>query len=71
MRPKRYIVWSKKEIDLEDRWQRKWYIRQVITHGRAEDVSLLDWEEIKQLIGELNLPVEIKRLWENYFNAQR
>ena len=71
MRPKRYIVWSKKEIDLEDRWQRKWYIRQVITHGRAEDVSLLDWEEIKRLIGELNLPVVIKRLWENYFNAQR
>lgn len=71
MRPKRYIVWSKKEIDLEDMWQRKWYIRQVITHGRAEDVSLLDWEEIKRLIGELNLPVEIKRLWENYFNAQR
>ena len=71
MRPKRYIVWSKKEIDLEDRWQRKWYIQQVITHGRAEDVSLLDWEEIKRLIGELNLPVVIKRLWENYFNAQR
>lgn len=71
MLPKRYIVWSKKQIDSEDMWQKKWYIRQVLTHGRAEDISQLDWEEVKQLIGELNLPSEVKRLWEDYFNAQR
>ncbi len=68
MQPKRYIVWSKKEIDLHDPWQRKWYIQQVLTHGRAEDVAELDWEEIKKLLPELNLPRVIRSLWEDYFN---
>lgn len=68
MKPKRYIVWSKDEIDLNDPWQRKWYIQQVLTHGRAEDIAELDWNEIKQLLPELNLPKEVRRLWEDYFN---
>ena len=38
------------------------------THGRAEDIAELDWEEIKQLLPELNLPKEVRRLWEDYFN---
>ena len=68
MQPKRYIVWSKNDIDLTDPWQRKWYIQQVLTHGRAEDVAELDWEEIERLLPELNLPKEIRSLWEDYFN---
>jgi len=68
MQLKRYIVWSKNEIDLADPWQRKWYIQQVLTHGRAEDIAELDWEEIKQLLPEINLPKEVRRLWEDYFN---
>jgi hypothetical protein len=68
MQPKRYIVWSKNEIDLADPWQRKWYIQQVLTHGRAEDIAELDWEEIKRLLPELNLPKEIRSLWEDYVN---
>ncbi len=67
MKPKRYIVWSKREIDLNDPWQRRWYIRQVLCHGRAEDVAELDWDEVRALLDELDLPPEIKRLWENYF----
>jgi hypothetical protein len=70
MRPKRYIVWSKNEIDLEDPWQRKWYIQQVLTHGRAEDVAQLDWVEISMFINEISLPQEVKGLWEDYFNAR-
>jgi len=68
MKPKRYIVWSKKEIDLNDPWQRKWYMQQVLTHGRSEDVAELDWEEIKRLLPELNLPKEVRGLWEDYFD---
>lgn len=71
MNTKRYIIWSKNEIDLNDPFQRKWYIRQVLTHGRAEDVASLDWDEIRILLPELDLPSDIKRLWEYYFNAQR
>ena len=68
MKPKRYIVWStNKEIDLSDPWQRKWYIKQVLTHGRAEDIAELDWDEVRRLLPELNVPKRVKRLWEDYF----
>jgi hypothetical protein len=70
MRPKRYIVWSKSDVDLSDPFQKKWYIQQVLTKGRAEDVASIDWDEIKQCLHELNLPENIHRLWESYFNAQ-
>lgn len=71
MRPKRHIVWSKNELDLNDDWQRKWYIQQVLTHGRAEDIKYLCWEEVRSLLGELNLPKEVRMLWEDYFGAKR
>lgn len=71
MQPKRYIVWSKKEIDLKDEWQKKWYIKQVLTHGKAEDVAGLDWEKIKILLPRLDLPPNISRMWERYFNAKK
>lgn len=70
MQPKRYIVWSKNEIDLQDPFQKKWYYKQVLTHGRAEDVAAIDWEEIKKYLPGLNLPAHIERLWESYFDAQ-
>ena len=71
MQPKRYIVWSKNKIDLNDNWQKKWYIKQVLTYGRSEDVAQLDWEEVRMMLDELNLTPDIKRLWENYFNVKR
>lgn len=68
MKPKRYIVWStNKEIDLNDPWQRKWYIEQVLCHGRTEDIAELDWNEVKELLPELNLPKPVRSLWEHYF----
>lgn len=68
MKPKPYIVWSTdREIDLNDPFQRKWYIRQVLCHGRAEDVAALDWDEVKRLLPELNLPRNVRQLWEAYF----
>jgi len=71
MKPKRYIVRSKNEIDLEDPWQRKWYIQQVLTYGRAEDIAQLDWEEIKAILKDLHLPSPVKRLWERYFSDKK
>lgn len=67
---KRYIVWSKKEIDLADPWQRRWWVQQVLIHGRAEDVAALDWQEVRQLLSELNLPLDVRRLWEDYFSYE-
>ena len=71
MRPKRYIVWSKNQIDLEDPWQKKWYIQQVLSYGRSKDVAQLDWEEISLFLREISLPQEVRGLWEDYFNAKR
>ena len=72
IKPKRYIVWSTdKEIDLDDPFQKKWYIEQVLSHGRTEDVRELDWEEIRALLPELNLPKDVRNLWEAYFHAHK
>lgn len=72
IKPKRYIVWStEKEIDWDNPWQRKWYIKQVLTNGRVEDIAELDWEEIKNLLVELDLPKDIKSLWEDYFGTKK
>jgi len=67
IKPKRYIVWSKEEIDLSDPWQKQWYIQQVLTNGLAEDIAELYPEEVRKLLPELNLPEELCRLWERYF----
>jgi len=70
MKTKRYIVWSKRELDLDDPWQRRWFIRQVLLHGRAEDLAELDWDEVRRLLPQLDLPPEIRGLWERYFENQ-
>jgi hypothetical protein len=68
MKPKRYIVWStNKGVDLNDPNQKKWYIEEVLSHGRAEDIAELDWNDIKILLPSLKLPDRVSRLWEDYF----
>ena len=67
MQIKRYLVWSKRDLDLTDLWQRRWFMQQVLTHGRAEDVAALDWQEIERALPELSLPSDVRRLWEHYF----
>jgi lysyl-tRNA synthetase class II len=69
MQPKRHIVWSKKEIDLSDPFQKRWYIQQVLMYGRAEDIASLDLNELKTILPQLILPPGIRALWENYFAA--
>jgi hypothetical protein len=69
MKPKRYIVWSTNEIDLGDQFQRNWYIQPVMSSGRAEDVPLLDWQEVRTLLLHLDLPASIRALWEHYYSS--
>jgi hypothetical protein len=66
IRPPRHIVWSTDEVDLSDPFQRRWYIRQVLLHGREQDVRQLDKAELATLIDELNLPKPIYQLWKRY-----
>ena len=71
IKPKRYIVWSTDEIDLDDPFQRKWYIQQVMIHGRSEDIKKLNLREVRELLPELNLPSELHSLWERYFEKHQ
>ena len=68
--PPRHIVWSTDRIDFADPFQRKWFIRQVIEHGRAEDVATLDLDEVARLLDELNLPPHLYSLWSRFLESR-
>ena len=70
IRPPRHIVWSTDRLDLADEFQRKWYIRQVIEHGMAEDVARLDLDEVAGLLPELNLPPHLHSLWTHFLESR-
>ena len=69
LRPPTYIVWSTDEIDLADPFQRRWYIQQVLTHGRAEDIRALDLDEIAAALDEIVLPEDVRSLWEQFLGT--
>jgi len=64
-----YIVWYADidKLDLKDTWVKKWWIQQVLIHGRIEDIKRLDFDEIKKLLPALHLDFKIKSFWQDYF----
>ena len=71
LRPPAYIVWSTDQIDLSDPFQRRWYIQQVLTHGRAEDLRTLKLEEIAAELNKIILPEGVRSLWERFLEFHR
>ena len=69
--PPRRIVWSTDTVDLDDPFQRTWYIRQVLLHGRMEDLRTLDLGEVERLLDELDLPPHIHSLWKDFFQWRK
>ncbi|RME31994.1 MAG: hypothetical protein D6793_11675 [Thermoflexia bacterium] len=69
--PPRHIVWSTDTVDLSDPFQRRWYIRQVLLHGRAEDIRTLDLDKVDALLDNLSLPSHLHRLWKTFLEARR
>jgi hypothetical protein len=69
--PPVYIVWSTDQIDLADPFQRRWYIQQVLTHGRAEDIRTLKLDEIAASLDEILLPEDVRSLWECFLETRR
>ncbi len=65
-RPARHIVWSTDRLDLSDPFQRRWYLRQVLMHGRAKDIGQLDLAEVERELQELHLPDELAHLWARF-----
>jgi len=62
----RYIVWSTDRLQLDDPFQRRWLLKQILTRGRAEDIRKLNIHEIALELDNLNLPEEIYSLWKRY-----
>lgn len=71
LKPPLHIVWSTDTVDLDDPFQRRWYMRQVLLHGRAEDVRTLDFDEVEASLDDLDLPQHIDSLWRAYFERRR
>jgi hypothetical protein len=67
--PPRHIVWSTDQLDLSDPYQRRWFLRQVLTQGRAEDIRTLDLGEIRRELENLDLPPEVYSLWKSFLTT--
>ena len=70
LQPPTYIVWSTDHVDLSDPFQRRWYIQQVLTHGRAEDISTLNLDEVAAILDELVLPEDVRSLWQRFLETR-
>lgn len=70
-RPPNYIVWSTDQVDLSDPFHRRWYIQQVLTHGRAEDIRTLNLDEIAAILDEIILPEDVRSLWQRFLETRR
>jgi len=68
--PPKHIVWSTDRLDLADPFQCKWHTRQVIEHGRTDDIASLGLDEVARLLGELNLPPHLHSLWARFLEAR-
>ena len=69
-RPPTYIVWSTSKVDLSDPFQRRWYIQQVLSHGRAEDIRTLRLEEIAAVLDEIYLSDDVRSLWQRFLEMR-
>jgi hypothetical protein len=65
----RHIVWSTDQVDLDDPFQRRWWLQQVLINGLTEDIQHLDFDEIARELDQLKLPEDIRRLWQAYFKS--
>jgi hypothetical protein len=70
LKPPVYIVWSTDQIDLSDPFQRRWYIQQVLTHGRMEDIRTLEPDEVEAVLDEMTLPENVRSLWKAYLESR-
>jgi len=71
LRPPAYIVWSTDQIDLSDPFQHRWYIQQVLMHGRTEDIRALKLDEVTAVLDDLILPEDVRCLWRSFLETRR
>ena len=71
LHPPAYIVWSTDQVDLSDPFQRCWYIQQVLTQGRLEDIRTLNLDEVAAVLDEIILPEDVRSLWQRFLEMRR
>jgi hypothetical protein len=70
LHPPTYIVWSTDQVDLSDPFQQRWYIQQVLTHGRTEDIRTLNLDQIAAILDEITLPEDVRSLWQRFLESR-
>ncbi len=70
LRPPAYIVWSTDQVDLSDPFQRRWYLQQVLTRGRIEDIRILNLDEVATALDEMILPEDVRSLWQRFLETR-
>ena len=68
-----HIVWYADidKLDFNNPWTERWWIKQVLVHGRLEDINKLNLETVKRLLPTLKIQKKIKSLWEDYFESRK
>ena len=69
----KHIVWyaDLEKLDFNNPFVKKWWLEQVLIHGTINDVKKLDFNEIQKKLPQLNLPIVVKSLWEDYFASKK
>ncbi|OPY63297.1 MAG: hypothetical protein A4E56_00647 [Pelotomaculum sp. PtaU1.Bin065] len=67
---KKALFWSVPDDVLNDPAFTSWKLKTVLCEGLAEDVELLDKNQIEQVLTQRFLPPKIKRIWTEYFQAE-
>ncbi|NLI12417.1 nucleotidyl transferase AbiEii/AbiGii toxin family protein [Pelotomaculum propionicicum] len=67
---KKALFWSVPDDVLEDPAFTSWRIKTVLCEGLAEDVELLDKNQIEKVLTQRFLPLKIKRIWTEYFQDE-
>ena len=71
LHPPTYIVWSTDQVDRSDPFQLRWYMQQVLTHGRMKDIRTLDLKEVAEALDSLILPEDVRSLWQRFLEFRR
>lgn len=67
---KKALFWSVPDNVLEDPAFATWGIKTVLCEGSSDDIELLDKNQIEQVLTQRFLPLKIKRIWTEYFQAE-
>jgi|GEM_PF-707368 len=64
------LVWDYEIPPIENQSNafRRWYLSRVLIRGSMNDLHTIGLETIHAYLPDLNLPTEIRRFWEWYFN---